>query len=420
MTIFLSILTFVAGLLAVICLHELGHFFFAKQFGIYCYEYSIGFGPKIFTKKFKNHETRLSLRWIPLGGYVSMAGDEDDEEDKQQTKGNIQLNDEPNIPKNRTLTGVSKPKQILIMFGGVLVNFILAFFIFFTRNITSTFTNQNTNYFTIVENSSAYDAGLRTGDRILKITNVEFDDPTNPEYSNIYDSLPDELKQTYFIKSVTTIDSVGTPTIIQTEDAVYDFRPTSLEATFTKTLLVERVVLDTNNEVSTVQFEQDITVKVLKDGAVETVDNTNYYTFDIFGFQSPSYKLSFGEAIVQSFVDFGMSIYNVLMAIGSLFTPGGIQNVGGIVSIFMVNQQAVSMGFGTVLYIWGLISANLGVLNLIPFPGLDGWQITLTAFEGITKKKISNKFKQIASYVGVSLLLLLSVCLIFLDIFRLF
>ena len=185
-------------------------------------------------------------------------------------------------------------------------------------------------------------------------------------------------------------------------------------------MLVERVVLDTNKEVSTVQFEKDITVKVLKDGAVETVDNTNYYTFDIFGFQSPSYKLSFGEAIVQSFVDFGMSIYNVLMAIGSLFTPGGIQNVGGIVSIFMVNQQAVSMGFGTVLYIWGLISANLGVLNLIPFPGLDGWQITLTAFEGITKKKISNKFKQIASYVGVSLLLLLSVCLIFLDIFRLF
>lgn len=133
---------------------------------------------------------------------------------------------------------------------------------------------------------------------------------------------------------------------------------------------------------------------------------------------------SFGQAIVQSFVDQGESIASVYVALGSLFTKEGWQNVGGIVSIFMVNSQAVDLGFYYVMYVWGLISVNLAVMNLLPIPGLDGWQLVLCIIDSILKKlgkkSISNKFKSIASVVGLSCLLVLAAVLVILDCIRYF
>lgn len=129
---------------------------------------------------------------------------------------------------------------------------------------------------------------------------------------------------------------------------------------------------------------------------------------------------SFGQAIVQSFVDQGESIASVYIALGSLFTPAGWENVGGIVSMFMVNSQAVDLGFYYVMYVWGLISINLAVMNLLPIPGLDGWQLLLCIIESIRKKPLSNKFKSYASYIGLGALLILAAVLVVLDCIRYF
>lgn len=422
MTIFISILTFILGLLCVICLHELGHFFFAKKYGIFCYEYSIGFGPKMVSKRFKNRETRLTVRWIPLGGYVSMAGDEEEEEEKAKSKTKTNLF-EPDIPKERTLAHVSKPKQIIVMFGGVLVNFVLAFLLFFIKNVSTPFYNSNTNVVAISENSNALEAGFLSGDKLLSIESVSF---SNPETQVKYDNLSTNVKTTYFVKDINNFNDLNSPLFMKDEnnsasESNFDLRPTKENETFSRTIKFLRPTYDeSTQQIKYVSDTKTVTTKV--DSATKTIDENDvaHYSYELFGFSRVASRMSFGEAIVKSFIDFGQSIYSVFYAIGMLFTPSGVQNVGGLLSIFVINQQAVSMGFGTVLYIWGLISANLGVFNLIPFPGLDGWQIVLATIEGISRKKISSKFKTIAGNVGMIIMFALSGLLLVLDIFRYF
>lgn len=128
---------------------------------------------------------------------------------------------------------------------------------------------------------------------------------------------------------------------------------------------------------------------------------------------------SFGRSIVQSFVDQGNGIVNVYSALGHLFTPAGWRNVGGVVSMFVMNEEAVSAGAYAVLNLWGLISINLAVMNLLPFPGLDGWQLLICVVEGVFKKKIPTKVKSIVSAIGLALLCLLMVGLLAMDIVRL-
>ena len=94
--------------------------------------------------------------------------------------------------------------------------------------------------------------------------------------------------------------------------------------------------------------------------------------------------------------------------------------MSGIVGIFNYSAQLYgSYTFATYLYFWGLISINLAIFNLLPFPGLDGWQILVTSVEGITKKKIPDKVKSIVSMIGLVLLFALMAAIIVMDILRL-
>ena len=118
----LSIVLFFVALGVLVTIHELGHFIAAKSFKVYCSDFSIGFGPKILKIKRKKGETRFSVGLFPLGGYVSMLGDEDNE---------ATLEDDQVIPQNRTLTGISRWKRVIIMAAGIIMNFVLAYIIFF-------------------------------------------------------------------------------------------------------------------------------------------------------------------------------------------------------------------------------------------------------------------------------------------------
>ena len=148
----LSILYFALILGVIVCVHEFGHFFFAKLFGIYVYEFSIGMGPKIFTKKGKNGETVYSLRAIPIGGFCSLAGEGSDEDKK--------------IPKDRLLQ--SKPiwQRFLVMFFGAGNNFILALVVLFFLGLFSGSPNNSTVVKTVLEGSPAEIAGMMAGDEI--------------------------------------------------------------------------------------------------------------------------------------------------------------------------------------------------------------------------------------------------------------
>ena len=112
-----TIILFILLLSVIIIIHEFGHFIAAKLFNVYVQEFSIGMGPKLFSRKGK--ETEYSLRALPIGGFVAMAGDSSDEKIETQV-------DTTNIPKERCLDSIHPLKRIIIMAAGIIMNFVLA------------------------------------------------------------------------------------------------------------------------------------------------------------------------------------------------------------------------------------------------------------------------------------------------------
>ena len=150
----IAIILFIVAFSALIIIHELGHLSMAKLFNVYCKEYSIGFGPKIFSKKRKNGETTFSLRAIPLGGYVAMYG-EGSEEDP----------DFKDIPPERSIEGIKKWKKAIILSAGVILNAILAFILIFISNFAfkTIFYTRQVN---VAESSLVANEGVKTNDHL--------------------------------------------------------------------------------------------------------------------------------------------------------------------------------------------------------------------------------------------------------------
>ena len=108
----MTLIYFILILGVIVFIHEFGHFIFAKKAGIYVYEFAIGMGPKIFSKKSKKSETEYSLRLVPLGGFCSMAGED--------------LEDEKKLPKDKLMQNKTWLQRFMVLFAGPLFNFILA------------------------------------------------------------------------------------------------------------------------------------------------------------------------------------------------------------------------------------------------------------------------------------------------------
>ena len=154
-----TVLLFVLMISLITIVHELGHLLAAKAFGVYCKEFSVGMGPKLFGKKFK--ETEYNFRPILIGGYVSMVGEQDDDPDVETL----------NIPKERTLKGIAKWKQLIVMFAGIFMNFVMAWLIYslIILNIGTYVQTSKPIIETIDESMPAYNSGLKEGDIISEV-----------------------------------------------------------------------------------------------------------------------------------------------------------------------------------------------------------------------------------------------------------
>ena len=166
-----TFILFILILGLIIFIHEFGHFIFAKRAGIHVYEFSLGFGPKLFSFKRKNDETTYMIKLIPLGGYVALAG-ETVEADEDIPK-------EERIPEDKKLYNKGFLSQFSVMVAGVFNNFLLGFILLFIMGLVygSSFT---TNVLTdLDENYPLYIAGARNGDKIIEIDGhkiKDFDD----------------------------------------------------------------------------------------------------------------------------------------------------------------------------------------------------------------------------------------------------
>lgn len=157
MDILIGLIAFVVILSVIVTVHELGHFLAAKYFGVFCGEFSIGMGPVLFKKQGK--ETQYSIRALPLGGFVSMAGEEDD------TKKEIE------VPFERTINGIKTWKKIIIMMAGIIMNIILAWIIFVGVAMYQGVTVDTSEpvLTSIVPDSPAQKAGIQDNDRVVSI-----------------------------------------------------------------------------------------------------------------------------------------------------------------------------------------------------------------------------------------------------------
>ena len=412
----LYILLFVVFLSILIVVHELGHLVAAKAFNVYCLEYSVGMGPLIFKYKRKNGETQFSLRGIPFGGYVSMYGE------------GVELPEGVEVPESRSLNGIKWWKRSIILLAGVTMNAILAITFFFISNCLP---QQNTTYVNqigIAESSTAYQAGLRNED-IVKMTDFKYkDEVANAE--KIY----------YMLDNQTTFN--GDETVKYATCVCFDELKSYQHVDYSEFMflypLKEQIVgnettyiPDFANCLTQLDFEYatiHITTRIPGEGD-KYVDGTTYAikvtqvdgVIQSFGcsLYIEKIQLNGGEAFVKSFKDFGESSIALFKAVGELFfKPESWKNVGGIVAVgFQTTSVLQNLGFAKFLYVWAFISVNLAIFNLLPFPGLDGWQLLVTIVEAAFRKKIPEKVKNIVSFIGLALLLILMVAIVIKDLF---
>ena len=415
----LYILLFIVCLSILIMIHELGHFTAAKIFKVYVMEYSIGFGPALIHKKRKNGETYFSLRIIPFGGYVSMFG-----EGAELPEGQV-------IEESRSIEGIRKWKRAIILVAGVTMNAVLAFNLFFVSNVAFSNTVCNIDQMTIAENSKAALAGLQTKDILAT------------------DFLIDKIEANYGGDSMLLIDNNATVsyTSLTTEQAFVYLDYSSLQnfknLELNKFLVLYGSKMDGENKVVNYSNKIDlganfasvlIDFKTISDVQV-TEDKKTVYTLtshpilvekdsegklEDFGYKfylNVTPPLSFGKAIVQSFKDFGNTSTLIVRALATLFTKDTWKSMGGIIAVgYQSTSVLQNFGWGKFIYLWGALSVNLAILNLVPFPGLDGWQLLVLAVEAIFRKKIPNKVKTIVSIVGIALLFAFMIALVVKDI----
>ena len=153
----MTILYFILVLGVTVLIHELGHFIFAKRAGVYIYEFSIGMGPQIFKFKRKNDETIYSIRLFPIGGFVSMAGED--------------LEVDTKIPKDKQLCNKSWCDRFLVLIAGIAFNFLLAIIILFTIGLINGVPKNNLEISNIDNNYSISKTNIQVGDVITKINN---------------------------------------------------------------------------------------------------------------------------------------------------------------------------------------------------------------------------------------------------------
>ena len=346
----ITLIYFIIILGVIVTVHEFGHFIFSKMFGIYVYEFSIGFGPKIFKWTGKNKETSYSIRLIPLGGFVSLAGEEI-EEDK-------------NIPKGRRLQDKPIWQRFLVMFFGAGNNFIFAIIVLFAIGLFFGSTSTKPILSKVTKGYPAYEAGLRSGDTVLKINNHK----------------------------IKTMDDLSLYVSVENPKKPVTF-----------------VIKKETGKV------KNYTVKARKEGKGK---NKRY----VYGITMEQEKQTgFVNAIKYAFSKTASLFKQMFIIIKYLFTGKlSVNNLSGPVGIYSLVGEQRAAGLANILYLVAYLSINVGVINLLPFPAFDGGKILFLIIEKIKGSKVNPKVENIIHTIGFVLLMLLMLYVTIHDIIRLF
>ena len=355
----ITVIIFLLVIGSIIIIHELGHFIAAKYFGVYCHQFSIGFGPKIWS--YQGRETQYELRLLPFGGFVSMAGEED-QSDNENLK---------DIPFERTLKGAKTYQKVIIFLAGIFMNFVLTLVILFGMNLTvGRIPVQVAQIGDIVSESAADKYGLEVNDVIKEIT-VE------------------ETGQTFPISSFQDIQLNQNKI---KEDLPY----------VTLIITVER-------------NEQNHTVKLVS----QFNEETQSYQLGVIQASTP---MNFVDSVRYTFIGFYRMSTSIFTSLGLLMTnfKETVTQLSGPVGIYSITKEVTQTGqIANVFRLIALLSVNIGIFNLLPIPGLDGCQVLFALAEKIIGREIPENFKITLQLIGFGLVIFLMLFVTYQDIIRL-
>ena len=419
-----TILTFIIVFGILVIVHEFGHFFFAKRSGILVREFAIGMGPKIYGHQAKDGTT-YTLRLLPIGGYVRMAGNGDDETEMAPGMPlSLSLNSDGIVEK----INLSKKVQLT---NGIPVELVrydledeLTITAFVNGDDTEAVTYQVDHDATIIE---ADGTEIRIAPRDVQFQSAKlwqrmltnFAGPMNnfilaiflfivlafmqggiqvTNTNQIGAVLPDGAAEVAGLKENDHILSINDKKITSWTD------------------LTSQI---TANPGKKLNFE------VQRDGKVQDIEVTpksvesNGQKVGQLGIQAPM-KTGFIDKIVGGTKQAFSSSLEIFKALGSLFTGFSLNKLGGPVMMFQLSSEAASQGMMTVIGLMAMLSMNLGIVNLLPIPALDGGKLVLNVIEGVRGKPLSQEKEGILTLIGFGFLMLLMVLVTWNDIQRFF
>ena len=364
----MSVLIFIVILGVLIFVHELGHFLVAKKSGIRVDEFAVGFPPKIWS--WTKNGTKYALNLIPIGGYVKIFGENADEESLD--------------PENKdSFLNKSRWTQAAVLVAGVVFNIIFAWILFsisLMAGFPTVVTEQNSSDIkesyvvvtNVFEKSPATQSQLMPGDQIIGISRGE---------------------------NILNVDDI-------TISSIQDFISSNDES----------LTLDVN------RGEEVLSLEVTPEkGIIGSEKLAIGISMDRIG----KLQLPFFEAVARGFVMTGQMIKEITIGLYGLIAEtvtgkGSLDNVAGPVGIVGLVGNASSFGFTYLLGFTAFISINLAVLNILPFPALDGGRLLIVLIEGVTRRRIKSSIVNSINAIGFILLLLLMLIITINDVVRLF
>lgn len=418
----LGIVTFIIIFGVLVLVHEFGHFYFAKKSGILVREFAIGMGPKIFSHIDKEG-TAYTIRILPLGGYVRMAGWGDDTtEIKTGTPASLTLNaegqvvrinlsqkqvDMTSLPINiltydledaLEITGVVLDEtktysvnhdatiieedgteiriapldvqyqnasiwgRLITNFAGPMNNFILGTLVFILLVfMQGGVADESSNQIQVVPNGALAAAGAKTGDRVLSIANHKV----------------------------------------------------SNWAELTKAVEEATTGISTGDEITVAIQKTDGTKQSLK--VAPKKQNGQFY----LGVK-PGLKTGFWDKLTGGFRYAWHAATMIISALKNLISSFSLNKLGGPVAMYQMSNQAAQNGFEDVLTLMAMLSMNLGIVNLIPIPALDGGKILINLIELVRRKPLKQETETYITLVGVAIMVVLMIAVTWNDIVRVF
>lgn len=455
-----STLWFLLALTILVFVHELGHFLTAKYFGMRVERFSIGFPPTILGRHYGN--TEYAIGALPLGGYVKISGMIDESLDTDHVE------EEPEPWEFR-----AKPvwQRIVVISAGVVFNAVLAVLIFGGLRWSQGDTYipaQDVGQVYVADSSVAYEVGLRTGDRIVKVNGEKFErfEQMSPSSLVAADSLTitvlrDGERQTLVgpsniisrlsrarnndqgfglelpptigeVEPGSPADSVG----LRVGDRIHTIGADTVRYWGE----ISSTLQETNGEEVTIRwFRVDSLVSDPGEGMRAKVVRTTEagYVFEgriaaeynsqfdryLLGVRSPGRTRAYGpgEAFTAGVVDTWTYARNIVVTLKRIVVGRDslTESLGGPVMIAKVTSEAAAAGQGFYWQLVAALSITLAIMNILPIPALDGGQLVFLLYEAVARRRPSVRVRLVAQQVGMILLLGFMAFLIFNDILRL-